>query len=626
MAGNVVRATLIADARQFKSGFKDAEKATDGFEGKIGKTAGLAKGLLAGAAAAAVVAFAKDSIRAFSELEQSVGSVESVFGSAADDITSRARSAAGEFGLSMDDFNQSAATLGAQLKNVLGLSAEEAAGQVTDLIAKASDMAATFGGTTSDAISAIGSLMRGERDPIEKYGVSMNEAAIQARALELGLADSTGELDAQAKSTAALDLLNEQTADSTGQFADESDTLAGKQQRLNAQIENSKALLGQGLAPVFGVATDAAGGLWRIVGDVGAALAELTGQISAADQVIRNAAEGWDSNTTAGQRFTDVVEGSITQMGHWDQAGEAFIGENQKATEALNLTTEELVAMRDQLPAIAQNLDLTSEAEDSWTTAINRAIISQKQEEDQLAENEARLAAMEGATDDAAGATDELTTAMRDQFDLIDGRLDTFGNLTQAVDDQAAAQAEVNRLIDEGKEGTPEYLTALENLSGAHRDVKDAELGVVEAGGMTRNEFIKQQTAMGLSIDQANQLADKYDLLFTPRSVNHTINYTENFRTKEQRQHGGPVHKGVPYLVGETGPEVMVPSQNGRIVPNGKLGSASAGAASVAPIAVYNITIHAGLGSDPNAISKALVEALQRYERANGVVPIRTRP
>jgi hypothetical protein len=76
------------------------------------------------------------------------------------------------------------------------------------------------------------------------------------------------------------------------------------------------------------------------------------------------------------------------------------------------------------------------------------------------------------------------------------------------------------------------------------------------------------------------------------------------------RQHGGPVHAGIAYPVGERGPEMFVPGQNGRIVPqNG---------------AMYNITINAGMGSDPNAIARAVVQALQRYERANGAIPVRT--
>jgi hypothetical protein len=38
------------------------------------------------------------------------------------------------------------------------------------------------------------------------------------------------------------------------------------------------------------------------------------------------------------------------------------------------------------------------------------------------------------------------------------------------------------------------------------------------------------------------------------------------------RARGGPVTGGRPYVVGEKGPELMIPSGNGSIVPNNKLG------------------------------------------------------
>lgn len=40
------------------------------------------------------------------------------------------------------------------------------------------------------------------------------------------------------------------------------------------------------------------------------------------------------------------------------------------------------------------------------------------------------------------------------------------------------------------------------------------------------------------------------------------------------RAAGGPVDGGVPYLVGEKGPELFVPSSNGAITPNAALGAA----------------------------------------------------
>ena len=43
------------------------------------------------------------------------------------------------------------------------------------------------------------------------------------------------------------------------------------------------------------------------------------------------------------------------------------------------------------------------------------------------------------------------------------------------------------------------------------------------------------------------------------------------------REHGGPVSGGMPYIVGERGPELFVPNQSGQIIPNGAGGSTAGG-------------------------------------------------
>ena len=635
MAGNVIKVALIADDRKFKSGFKSAEKATESF----GSTAStLAKGLVAGlgvAAAAAVVSFAKDSIRAFSELEQSTGSVESVFGEAADTITRKAAGAANEFGLSMSDFQESASSLGAQLKTTLGLSMDEAADKAVDLTGVASDMAATFGGTTADAVAAISSLLRGERDAIEKYGVSMNDASIEAYALSSGLAASNEELTPQIKSAAALDLLMQQTADSTGQFADESETLAGKQQRLNARLENTKALVGQALSPAMSAGLDITGLFTTAVSDLAYSMLVARGEITEAEKAIRQYEEATGEAIGSTESFFAALieEGTHLERiaggkGGFIDAASSADTFGQSVSDALDVIdpgVEVAQKWADTIGTVGREQGLTTEQIAVARDEYEQYIIRAQQSADASEEFKLRQEGLTGASDDLAESTEETTSRMREQFDLIDGRLDTFGNYTRAVDEQKEAQAEVNRLVDEGKRGTPEYLEALEKVAGSHRDVRDAELAVVEAGGMTRNEFVKQQSALGLTIDEANELADKYDLLFTPQSVTHTIRYDEFYRGKAERQRGGPVRGGTPYLVGERGPEVVVPASNGRVVPNSQLRT-GAGAGG-GPVIVNNITmhLHAGLGTDPNALAKAVYEALQRYQRMNGPLSLDVR-
>mgnify|MGYP001613950088 CR=1 FL=1 len=48
-----------------------------------------------------------------------------------------------------------------------------------------------------------------------------------------------------------------------------------------------------------------------------------------------------------------------------------------------------------------------------------------------------------------------------------------------------------------------------------------------------------------------------------------------------RRAKGGPVSAGEPYIVGEDGPELMVPGQSGTVVPSGSGGRAAAGALNV---------------------------------------------
>ena len=57
------------------------------------------------------------------------------------------------------------------------------------------------------------------------------------------------------------------------------------------------------------------------------------------------------------------------------------------------------------------------------------------------------------------------------------------------------------------------------------------------------------------------------------------------------RAMGGPVSSGSPYMVGEKGPELFVPSSSGSIVPNGAMGSSGGGSGGV----TVNYNIAAGI-------------------------------
>ena len=70
-------------------------------------------------------------------------------------------------------------------------------------------------------------------------------------------------------------------------------------------------------------------------------------------------------------------------------------------------------------------------------------------------------------------------------------------------------------------------------------------------------------------------------------------------------QHGGGVTSPTLAMIGEGGPEAVVPLDRA-----GAMG------------ATFNITVNAGLGTDGRQVGNQIVSALKQWERANGSLPL----
>ncbi|WP_217182602.1 hypothetical protein [Streptomyces sp. AC495_CC817] len=249
----------------------------------------------AGLALAGLTASALAVGDAAASAEQAAGAVDAVFGDMSGDIEDFASTAAQSVGLARDEVGNLAAVLGAQLTN-MGVPVDELSAQTTELITLGADLAATFGGPTSDAVAALSSLLRGERDPIERYGVSIKQADIDAQKAAMGLDKLTGEADNAATTQATLALLLEQTASAQGQFASEADTASGAQERANAEWRNAQIALGEQLLPVMTEAAKIAADMARWIGEnteVVTAVAAVIGTLSAGILVMNGAMKAY---------------------------------------------------------------------------------------------------------------------------------------------------------------------------------------------------------------------------------------------------------------------------------------------------------------------------------------------
>jgi hypothetical protein len=246
MASN--QATLIVkiltDASGAKKGTEQAASAYQKFGAGIQKLTPYAAG-----AAAAIIGIGAKAVSAASATEQAMGSLDAVFGKNAGQVKGWAASAAKSLGLSKSQYGEFAAVIGAQLNN-LGLSADDALKGTKDLISLGADLSATFGGTTADAVSALSAALRGEGDPAERYGLSLNQTAVNARLAEKGLDKLTGSALKTAKTQTILQLATEQAGGAVGQFAAQSSTLAEQQQINDAAWQNALSTLGTQLLPI----------------------------------------------------------------------------------------------------------------------------------------------------------------------------------------------------------------------------------------------------------------------------------------------------------------------------------------------------------------------------------------
>lgn len=243
---------VLAETKQFVKGMSDANKETLSFGDKLGdfaKKAGVALAAVGAAAGAMAIKIGKDAVAAASDLAESTSKVGVIFGDASEEIKKFAAQAATSLGQTRIQAQNAASTF-ATFGKAAGLTGKDLANFSTEFVTLASDIASFNNTSVDQAINALGAALRGESEPIRAYGVLLNDATLKAKAMEMGLYDGKGALDAQTKVLAAHQVVLAQTKDAQGDFARTADGMANSQKILTARLEEAKITLGEALLPV----------------------------------------------------------------------------------------------------------------------------------------------------------------------------------------------------------------------------------------------------------------------------------------------------------------------------------------------------------------------------------------
>jgi hypothetical protein len=480
--GKTLTVYLAADLKKFTSGMNQAKGQTQGFSDNLNrflKPALLGAGAAAGAFATKV---AIDAVGAASDLAETQNKVGVIFGDSSKSVLDFADNAVTALGQTRVQALEASATF-AQFGKSAGLSGTSLVNFSTELVTLSADLASFNNSSPEEAINAIGSALRGEAEPMRRFGVLLDDATLKAKALEMGIYSGSGALTQQQKVLSAHQVILSQTTDAQGDFARTADGLANTQRILTAAVEDAKAEIGEGLVYALEAATGAMGGSQGMAGaiqDAGEGIGDLTRGLGLLIGKLAELTEQTDINTgatdeavTAQTRFgdgsldlIDKILPLIPILGAYAQ-GLKTVGEDSRiASDAIAGVYDSTIALakaqrfaaydaaqaKKGLIETAYDSGIAQKKEAEWTATMTKLLghvpgyIAPVNEETKKLTSSRGSASAE--TEKLTKKEKELTKAYEEQSSQIST---TRSELSQATADLVAAQSEVQSYKDSMK-------------------------------------------------------------------------------------------------------------------------------------------------------------------------------
>ena len=589
----------------------------------------LQKALLPAAAAIGTITqVIAPAIRAASDFEEATSKVNVIFGRASKSVKDFADTAARSLGQSKQAVLDAAGAFGTFGK-AAGLAGEDLSLFTTDFITLATDLASFNNTSPEEAVQAIGAALRGESEPLRRFGVLLNDATLKAEAMELGIYSGNKALTAQQKILAAQSAIYKQTGDAQGDFARTADGLANKQRTLSALFKNFQIQLGQQLLPA---ATDFANGLVKIndafsnmptpatnatvkVGKFGKLIGELINPISLFVNGLQAIGRGmFDSKKETGAYNSALGLSAQQQMRVADAAGE-FNKKFKETPPAVGGAKKEVesfaTALKEKLgEAVDTAKDKLAEAQGEFNDFATKVSDAVKGALDFNSALEAGDYGFKG-----------FLEALRGQ---VRGIVEYSTNLGKALE-MGLSQDALGYVMDAGNVAGAEI--ALELVKGGQTAIDEtnalveaAQRAADKVGIQAANKWYKtgvdQATFIvnGLEAELTKltpKLMAKMDAIAAKlkRSVNIDVVVTERVNrivstissSIPKMADGGIVTGPTLAMIGEAGPEAVIPlSQMGRMGGGG-----------------VTVNVTGGLSTSAE-IGQSVVNALRAYSRTAG--------
>ena len=166
------------------------------------------------------------------------------------------------------------------------------------------------------------------------------------------------------------------------------------------------------------------------------------------------------------------------------------------------------------------------------------------------------------------------------------------------------------------KDASARAAAATQDYNNKNQDVINKHGAVVGAINNISGAFNSQQW----TLQSLNRWGQEY--IATLKQIPNTSTMTGSIPDYlRKRATGGPVGAGQPYLIGEKGPELFVPNQNGMVVPNNKLVEASSRPTNISSVSENNsnTTVNINVGMMTGSAVEQREAAMRIFENLQDI-------
>jgi len=510
----------------------------------------------------------------------------------------------------------------------LGFARKEASKLSVDLTKLAVDVASFNNATDVEVMHAFRSALVGNHETVLRFGVVINEATIKQELMRMGINKTSSEITTQEKVMARLNLIMAGTADAQGDAINTNTSFANSMKALSAEFEE---FMVEAINPMLPALSNMVRSLKDTITETKEFLRSI-GLLSELNKVIPIVDE-LKNNSDALAKVESQLAFEIEKLDFVVRAHKNPLILLTKETDKYGLKAlsgkkavedniEVLKEQIENLKASREVIILESEARDLVTKSIENQTKAQKKLNEQQALPTPRPANVTGLTGSEMGIRgvdiqaisgginfDDSANQLRQQFDNeIAIQKEAFENKYKLFQDQDELLAELERIRAEDRIALA-YETAQKEMAirkkafddnfNLIKNGKAGEIKLEEMSGKDKTKLamkvgrealdqLAQSNKKAFQLNKAFKLADA--IMSTAQGVTAAlgsmniplaiaigalgaVQVATIMSSKYQgRRLGGRMNQDQPYLVGEAGPELVVPDKPSNVVPNGQLG------------------------------------------------------